>query len=679
MERLSLASVVAILACAIPMDARITRLVIEHRDSPAYQGRFFGETGQYERLTGHAYGELDPRDAVNVIISDIQLAPRNAHGMVEYVATVSLAKPLDLSKASGVLMYDVPNRGRAPLTAGSNDAGALADLFKQGHVVLSSGWQGDIPPQQGLETITVPVARNPDGSSVMGPVLVRFSDMRPMTNTLPVIGGLGAGVPQAQPFSLDTSKATLTRRASVSGAAVPIGSSDWAFADCSKSAFPGTPDPAKVCLKGGFDPAFLYELVYTAKDPLVLGIGYAATRDISAFFRYAEQDNTGAPNLLAKKISFALSRGTSQSGNFLRSFIHLGFNQDETGQIVFDGVNANIAARQNPMNFRFAVPGGAADIFQPGSDGVVWWGDYADEARHRPANGLLDRCRASSTCPKVFDTFGSSEFWGLRASPDLVGTKADRDIPLPPNVRRYYFPGVTHGGGVGGFSTAPPKPPGVCELPANPNPSSDTMRALTVALVEWVVKGTPPPPSQYPRFDRGELAAPTQAALHSPIIPGIPLPDGIINPMYDYDFGSTFNPMDLSGAIALQPPVIKQILPSLVPKVDADGNETSGVASVLHQAPLGTYLGWNVTANGFFKGNECGFAGAYVPFAKTKAERLAAGDSRPSLEERYGTHDRYVATVRTAAARMVRDRFLLQEDADRLIAQAEASDVLKGK
>ena len=173
--------------------------------------------------------------------------------------------------------------------------------------------------------------------------------------------------------------------------------------------------------------------------------------------------------------------------------------------------------------------------------------------------------------------------------------------------------------------------------------------------------------------------APTQAALHSPVIPGVPLPDGIINPLYDYDFGPEFNYRDLSGAISMQPPVIRQILPSLVPKVDVDGNETAGVPSVLHQAPLGTYLGWKVTAEGFFKGAGCGLSGGYVPFAKTKAERLANGDPRPSLEERYGTHERYVATVRTAAARMVRDRFLLQDDADRLIAQAEASDVLRAK
>ena len=679
MERLSLASVAIILACAAPANARITRIVIEHRESPAYQGRFFGETGQFERLTGHAYGELDPKNPLNAVITDIQFAPRNAHGMVEYVATFSLAKPVDMGKTSGVLIYEVANRGRIALATASSDPGAMADYFKRGHVLLSSGWQGDIPAADGLETIAVPIAKNSDGSSITGPVLVRFSDMPPKVNTLPIVYSRGAGVARPQPASLDTSKALLTRRASEGGEIIPIRSSDWAFGDCGATAFPGTPDASKICLKGGFDPAFLYELTYTAKDPQVLGIGYAATRDLNSFFRYGEQDESGASNLLTKKMLFAIGQGNSQSGNFLRSFIHLGFNQDESKRMVFDGLNDNIAVRQLAMNFRFAIPGGLANLFEAGSDGVVTWSDYADEARHQPAGSLLGRCHATNTCPKIFETFGSSEFWVLRASPNLVGTKADRDIPLPPNVRRYYFPGVTHGGGRGGFTAKTPKTPAACELPENPNPSSDTLRALMVALVEWVTKGTAPPPSQYPRLDRGELAAPTQAALHSPIIPGVPLPDGIINPLYDYDFGPDFNYRDLSGAISIQPPVIRQILPSLVPKVDADGNETTGVPSVLHQVPLGTYLGWNVAAEGFFKGTECGLSGSYVPFAKTKAERLANGDPRPSLEERYGTHERYVAIVQTAAARMVRDRFLLQDDADRLIAQADSSDVLKAK
>jgi hypothetical protein len=672
-------AILAAVAMTTPVDARITRIVIEHRDSLAYKGQAFGEAGRYEWLRGHAYGELDPKDPLNAIITDLQFAPRNARGFVEYSATFSLAKPVDLSKASGVLLYDVANRGRIALAGSSTDAGALADLFKRGHVVVSSGWEGDIPPRDGVETVTVPMAKNPDGSSITGPVLIRFSDMARNATTLPLTRGLGAGFPAPAPVSLDSAKASLTRRPAEGSAIVPIRAADWAFADCGNTPFPGVPDAAKICLKGGFDPAFLYELVYTAKDPLVLGIGYAATRDLNAFLRHAERDDSGTANPVAGKIAFGVARGSSQSGNFLRSFIHLGFNQDESGGIVWDGVNPNIAVRQLAMNLRFAAVGGGAELYEPGSDGVVWWSDYKDDARRRPEAGLLDRCRVSGTCPKIVETFGSFEFWGLRASPDLVGTSADRDIPLPANVRRYYFPGVTHGGGRGGFSAVPPNPPANCELPANPNPSSDTMRALTVALIDWVTRNAPPPPSQYPRLERGELVVPVQAALGSPMIPGVPLPDGVINPLYDYELGASFRYNDLSGVIASEPPAIKQVLPSLVPKQDADGNEAVGVASTLHQAPLGTYLGWNVTARGFAKGRECGLNGAFVPFARTRAERVAAGDPRLSLEERYGSHDGYVAQVRTAAARLVRERFLLQEDADRLIAEAVASDVLKSK
>jgi hypothetical protein len=678
-NRRFLFAILPAVALTTPANARITRIVIEHKDSPAYKGQSFGEAGRYEWLRGHAYGELDPKDPLNAIVTDLQFAPRNARGFVEYTATFTLAKPVDLSKASGVLLYDVANRGRIALAGSSADAGALADLFKRGHVVVSSGWEGDIPARDGVETVAVPVAKNPDGSSITGPVLIRLHDMAQNSTTLPLMRGEGAGLPAPAPASLDNVKATLTRRLAEGSAIVPIRAADWAFADCANTPFPGVPDAGKICLKGGFDPAWLYELVYTAKDPQVLGIGYAATRDLNAFFRHSERDDSGTANPVAGKIAFGVARGSSQSGNFLRSFIHLGFNQDEAGGMVWDGVNPNIAVRQLAMNFRFAAAGGAADLYEPGSDGVVWWSDYKDEARRRPEAGLLDRCRASGTCPKIVETFGSFEFWGLRASADLVGTSADRDIPLPANVRRYYFPGVTHGGGRGGFSAVPPAPPAACELAANPNPSSDTMRALTVALIDWVTKNAPPPPSQYPRLDRGELVLPTQAALGSPMIPGVPLPDGIINPLYDYELGATFRYNDLSGVIASEPPAIKQVLPSLVPKQDADGNEAVGVASTLHQAPLGTYLGWNVTARGFAKGRECGLNGAFVPFARTKEERVAAGDPRPSLEERYGSHGGYVAVVRAAAARLVRERFLLQEDADRLIAEAAASEVLKSK
>jgi hypothetical protein len=502
-------------------------------------------------------------------------------------------------------------------------------------------------------------------------VLERLIDIKAGTNTVDLGVTPYVGLTYQRPFTLDTSKATLTRRTSAGAAPQTVPPSDWAFADCSATAFPGMPDPAKLCVKDSFDPASEYVLVYTAKDPLVLAIGFAATRDLNSFLRY----DTSASNPLAGQIRWAISRGDSQSGNFIRSFIHLGFNQDEAGRIVWDGANPHIAARQLALNFRFAVPSGYAAPMQPGSEGVLWWSPYEDKTRHRRSGGLLDRCSATHTCPKIFETFGALEFWFLRQSPDLVGTDAKTDLPLPSNVRRYFFPGTTHGGGRGGFSTAA-QPAAGCTLPANPNPESDTMRALTAALVDWVTKGTEPPPSRYPRLDRGELVPAKQSAMKFPPIPGVTPPEDMVNAVFDFDFGPDFNYNDESGLITKQPPVVRQTIPTLVPKVDEDGNDVAGVASVLRQAPLGTYLGWNVIASGFDKGKTCHLNGAFIPFARTKAERNAANDPRPSLEERYGSHQGYVDAVKAAAEKAVAERFLLRKDADRLIREAAASDVI---
>ncbi|MBS1787760.1 MAG: hypothetical protein JST85_08565 [Acidobacteria bacterium] len=664
-----------VIHCSISAEARVTKIVIEEKQSPVSNGKSFGDVGQYEMLTGKAYGELDPKDPHNTIITDIQFAPRNAQGMVEYVATFMMLKPIDLSKSNGVLIYAVPNRGNRILSSGFSVAGESGEEFflNRGYIILFSGWQGDLTPRPGFETVSVPIAKNPDGSSITGTVLARFSNMAAGTTTLPLPVAHTAA-------SLDTTKALLTRRASEDGAIIPLASSDWAFADCGKMAFPGTPDANKVCLKSGFDPAFLYELTYTAKDPLVLGIGFAATRDITTFFRRSVADDAGTPNPIAGRTTHAIAQGISQSGNFIKTFIHLGFNQDEANRIVWDGANDHIAGRQMALNIRFAYPSGAASLYEPGSEAVLWWGKYDDAMRGRKPATMLDRCSFTKTCPRIFETFGSAEFWGLRMSPNLVGTKADLDIPLPSNVRRYYFPGTTHGGGRGGFNVEAATQTtnaGTCELPNNNNPQSDTMRALLVALTDWVVKDIAPPPSRYPRLDQNQLVWPRAITMGFPAIPSFPLPDNLLNPHYDYDFGAEFHYNDLSGVLATQPPIIRRSLPVLVPKVDADGNETSGIASALHQAPLGTYLGWNVTRSGFYKGRVCGFAGGFIPFAKTKAEREAAGDPRPSLEERYHDHAGYVIAVKAAVRRLSQQKFLLPEDAERLIREAEAGNVLR--
>ena len=675
-HHLAIAKALAVLAAAaaaawtIPTEARVTRIVVDQR---APEGQPFPEVGQFERLSGRAFGELDPHDRHNRIIQDIRLAPRNAAGNVEYVATFSLVKPIDLSKASGILMYRVVNRGNST---------ALAAAGPEGHVSLVSGWQGDVTPTANNQTIQVPIAVNADGSPVAGPVLVRFVNTSGSTASM---GNPFGGPNRYPPATFDTTQATMTSRASellsggVSGPITTLPSTDWRFADCRTVPFPGTPDPTRVCLKNGFDPTLLYEVVFTARDPLVLGIGFAATRDINAFFRHALQDDEGTPNPVGGAISHVIAQGTSQSGNFIKTFIHLGFNEDESRRIVWDGAWPFIAARQNPTDFRFAIPGGAAGVNEPGSEPVLWWHTYHDKARDRKPASFLDRCRKTHTCPKIFESFGSTEFWDLRMSPGLVGTDAKRDIPLPPNVRRYYYPGTTHGGGGGGFDPDSPTGP-ACVLPNNPNPQFDTQAALMVAFVDWVVQGTPPPPSRYPTLHDGLLVRATKAATGFPTIPfpGLPAsaPDGLINSVLDYDFGPELNYNDLTGVITVQPPIIKQVLPTLVVKMNRDGNEIGGVPSVLHQAPLGTYLGWNIRAAGFYKGQICDFTGGYVPFARTKAERLASGDPRRSLEERYGSQEGYSCLVRLIAKKEVRKRFLLQADADRLAEQAAAANIL---
>ena len=646
-----------------PCEARVTRISVE--STTILAGR--GASGDYAVIKGRIFGELSPRDVHNIIITDLALAPRNVRGLVEYSTTFSLAYPSDISKASGVLLYDVVNRG-------SGDVAATPE----GHISLVSGWQGDLTSTGRNQYATVPVAKNKDGSSITGRTLARFLDMPVGTQTLSLSTGVDAtlGLRAPPPSSTNTNQSDLYRQQSDTGSVTKISASNWAYADCGAAPFPGKPDPSKICLKGGFDPHYFYTLSYPIKDPLVLGIGLAATRDVIAFFRYAQKDDSGTANPVGGVVRWALGRGVSQSANLLRTFTHLGFNATEENKLVFDGINPIAGARQTPMNYRFAIPGGAAQLYEVGSDGVVWWGDYADKIRGLKINGFMHRCTLSNTCPKVLENIAATELWSLRGSPDLVGTDAKTDLALPANVRRYYSSGGPHNTGPGGFSVDT-RPSGKCVLPSNVVPNSDLLHATLKNLVDWVVSGIEPPPSNYPTLASGQLVAPDPQAMGFPTIPGWPSPTNKINPLYQYDFGSKFNYADLSGVITKQPPALKRTLPSLVPKVDADGNEIAGVRSVLVQVPLGTYVGWNVTKQGYYADLACGFGGGYIPFAKTKAERVASGDPRLSIEERYGTHDNFVAKVKTATTQLVNQRFMLPEDAAKEIKAAEDSDILR--
>jgi hypothetical protein len=501
-----------------------------------------------------------------------------------------------------------------------------------------------------------------------------------------------------QPLSMDTSRARLVSRAaeSQSGAVtdeVEIASNEWAWAKCDATKpFPGTPDPTQICLKSGFKPERLYQVVFTAADPYVLGIGFAAWRDVGLFFKTAKVDDSGTANPLAQRVTHSIGRGISQSGNFLRGWLHLGFNQAEAGGPVHDGIWPIIAGRRVALNFRWAQPDGVLELYQAGSEGPQWWLPQADPVRGLPAAGILDRCTATKTCPKIIEHFGSAEVWALKLTPEWVGTDGKADLPLPDTVRRYYIASSNHGGGAGGFdSSLPgvglPKTGPACPgnnfgtgvLPANPMPHVQTVNALRLHFRNWVMKGTPPPPSRYPRLAYGALALANKTAIGLPTLPGlrITVPEAdFIMPVLDYDWGPQFNPLDGSGVPTMAPPRIKQVLKMYAPRVDTDGNELGGVPVVLLNAPLGTYLGWNVTADGFHKGQICNYVGGMVPFARSAAERRTNGDPRPSLEERYGTHQGYVDAVRRATERALREGFLLEPDANTLIQAAQESKVL---
>jgi hypothetical protein len=485
-----------------------------------------------------------------------------------------------------------------------------------------------------------------------------------------------------QPQSMDTSKTDLWSLSfqtitGVDGPKTKIASSDWAWADCRTVPFPGTPDPTRICLKNGFNPDLLYETVFNAKNPLVLGVGYAATRDIISFFHHSAKDDTGTANPIAKEVKKVIDIGSSQSGSFIRSSIHLGFNEDEENRKVVDGAWPQIDGRQLYMNVRFALPDVITNLYMMSDEAPVWWAHYPDKARHFAAEGMLDRCKDTETCPQILETFGSLEMYDEKMSPDLIGFTAEEDIPLPDRVHRYYFPGTTHGGGSGGFNYDPnPPPTGSCTLPANPNPTSDTSNALMDDFIDFIMNGKPMPPSAYPTLKNGDLVPATQEAEGFPNIPGYVFQGNQINFVEKFNFGPQIDYQNETGIVTIQPPVVDKVLPTYAVRVNSDGNETVGVPSVLMQAPLATYTGWNTFATGIYKGQQCALTASSFPLKETKAERKVTGDPRPSLEERYGTHDGYVCLVTDAANTAVSQRFLRASAATTLISQAQASNVL---
>ncbi|WP_227460247.1 alpha/beta hydrolase domain-containing protein [Cupriavidus pauculus] len=655
----------------------------------------YGSVGQYEQLTGTVSGEIDPKDPRNAVIQDIALAPVNANGMVEYTADFVMLKPKDMSKASGVLRYDAPNRGN--ILTMPNPAVTPSDgvYLERGYVLLYAAWQGDVPKSSPARlTVSVPVAKNADGTSITG---TYRSELVPTTATpmMTLPGGVfnGTMLPYA-PASLDNTQPgySLTRRANETDPRVAIAPSDWKFAKCDgANPFPGTADPASVCLRGGFDPKYLYELVYVAKDPKVMGVGLAALRDTVSFFRSKTADSAGTPNPLSGRITHAIGQGTSQSGNAMKTFLHLGFNQALDGSKVFDGIYAHVAARQTNINTRFAVPGGGGGLRtdhtafgQTAPRGLDK--DYVDDISGK-TGGVMARCAATNTCPKFFLGLSGTEFWQLQGSPVLTDANGFTDLKQPDNVRIYYYAGTQHGG-AGGTTSISFDPTRNVYPAGTVIHHNDTFRALFIDLEDWVVRGTTPPASQVPALADGTLVRPASLAL--PAMKGVTWPvSGAPTPIPDFqylaryngypllDFGPQYRREDESGIATLLPPAyMNRDYAILVPQVDAStGIPRAGIHSVEARAPIGTSLEFNYVATPGIV-DLSNLTGSFIPFHKTEAARIAAGDARPSLESLYTDQAGYVAAVTAAANTLVAQRLLLQRDADAIIARAVANPVL---
>jgi hypothetical protein len=676
------------LVCAVQADARVTRIIIDATtsSSPSVDGV------AYQTMTGRAFGELDPRDPHDKLITDIDIAPKNANGMVEYISTFTITAPTDLSRASGLVWHDVPNRG--------GKVGLTADLKGVHDIELDSGWQGDnavataVPANAASLSPITPVnndwVKTPVLTGVTGRLLGRIVNR---SGTAPApLNVMNNPIPYFPADLSDTSSDVLTIHTQetvngiiTEGGVVPR--SDWKY--CGGGTFdaplPVTKLPVNVCMKApGFDVTKLYQLVYTVKDPYVLGAGTAAFRDVMSFFRYSSTDDFGTANPIAGVVRKAIIRGVSQSGNFTRHFIFLGMNEDEKNRIVHEGAWPLIAGRRVANNSRWGQPDGVLELYQMGSEGPQWWHSFPDQVRDVHPGGILDRCERTNTCPKIIETFGGSEVFALKMTPSWVGTDPKNDIPLPSNVRRYYLPSSTHGGGNGAMTQNPSTTGASCPgnnwgrgtFPANPVPSTQLVNRMKVALRDWLLNGAEPPPSLWPHMKGAKnertLVDATMAAMGFPHgVPGIPdslfLPENFVFPIFDYDWGPQFDEFNATGVPTNEPPPIRAVVKSLVPKVDFDGNELGGVPTVLRDAPLGTYLGWNITSGPndptydgrpFHAGQVCNYVGGMVPFAIHKADRLP-GDPRPSLEERYGNHDGYVAAVIKAANNAACSGYLL--------------------
>jgi len=632
------AKCILLLLVPLALSAKVTRVEISER-SLILNGRSFGNAGPYERLIGRAYFAVDPEAAVNQDIVNVKLAPRNTSGQVEFHADIVLFAPRDPSKGNGTLLFEVSNRGRKSLLQvfnrgeGSNDPRderEIGDglLFEQGYLLVWIGWQFDVPREPPLMSVTVPIARRPDGSSILG--VVR-SDFVPDDSITRFSLGDRLFFPYKAADPNDPGN-TLTERSLANGPRRLIPRSDWRFA----------PDRGAVEKASGFEAGKIYEVVYRSQDPPVAGLGMAAIRDLIADLKAG----SAPPPLqtLAPSARRTLAYGSSQSGRFLRTFLYQGFNKDEDGRRVFDGMWINVAgAGRGNFNYQFAQPSRdarpffnfyyATDIFPftdlPQTDPVTGLTD-----------GLLTRAKKDGVLPKIFYTNSSYEYYGRAAS--LMHTRLDgsADMPLGPTSRLYVMAGGNHGPG-----SFPPRPSKTTRYLNNANDWGWYNRGLLLAFQRWLAQGQEPPQSVYPTIAKKQLVAIEH--VRYPRIPNVLSPVRL-HDVFRLDFGPEFR---TRGIISQEPPRMGPQFAVLVPQVDSDGNDLGGLRTPQVAVPLATHTGWNLRNPAIGSPEELfSMTGSYFPFP------------REEVMKRYQSKANYLAQIRAAAQKLIAGRYLLERD-----------------
>ena len=652
----------ALLFSASPLQARVTRVVIESR-SDVLNGQVFGDAGAYERLTGRVYFSLPIANPYNQRIVDLANAVNLKDGEVEFSADFIAVRPKDLQKGNGSMLLEVPNRGNSRIVSlvdgGSWDLAHDAGdgwLLRRGFTIVSVGWQWDAPNPDALR-FYAPVARD-RGKTITGLLRGDFMPSKPMAE-VPLghfmTGSIGGTeYPVANPAD---PRNVLTVRDTRDAERTLIPRTAWQFAHEADGKW--TPSSHFIHLDGGFQPGRIYEYVYGVADPVVAGGGFAAIRDFAA---YAKHDPTAvAP---AERV---YGEGISQNGRFLRDFLYEGFNADEEGRIALDGVLAHVAgAGRGSFNYRFAQPSRDA---QPTSS-VFFPTDifpFTDEPEKDPLThetaGLLDKAAAEKVLPRIFFSNTSYEYWGRAAA--LIHTSADgkHDVPIAGNVRIYHFTGLQH------FTGSFPPQKGQGDLlgqePQSPLEIKYFWRAMIANMDAWVRNGTLPPPSSYPRIADGTLVPLEKYAL--PAIPGVRRPYEA-NQAYRLDFGPHWQ----EGILSIQPPKVGRAFPLLVPQVDGDGNERDGIHLPEIAVPLATYTGWNLRDPSIGAPTQrVAFEASYLPFAKTAAERRASGDPRKSVAERYSSREDYLAQYQRALDALIAQRWVLPQDRAALLRRGE--------